>query len=202
MPVSEQAHLGVAIRGVIIDLCLHVFSGVVFAILIYTVTRNLIYAGIFMFGAVLVDVDHLIDDFVYQRNQFCQPENHTSSNIDNEPISCIRPSLGRLLWLGMYKFHLGGFLSCCYLDSGRVYLLLHSWEMNFLILVGALIMHSPALWILFWGLSIHLTIDNLQRRKPFFYFITYRLCNKFNADILLPEYKIRVSQLEKQLPNS
>ncbi len=88
------------------------------------------------------------------------------------------------------KFCFKDFLSCRYLNSGKIYLFLHSWEIDFVVLAWALLVQSPALWILFSGLSVHLAIDNLQRMNPLFYFITYRLYNKFDSNFLLPEYKI------------
>jgi hypothetical protein len=45
------------------------------------------------------------------------------------------------------------------------------------------------LWIILLGMCIHLAIDNLQRRNLFAYFLVYRAYKKFDAKILLPEYK-------------
>ena len=85
------------------------------------------------------------------------------------------------------KLSLKNLLASRYLKSGKVYLFLHSWELNLFVLLLALIAKSWVLLMLFLGLSVHLIIDNLQRREPFFYFLLYRSHNKFDCGILLPE---------------
>jgi len=155
--MPDETYPRVAIRDVIIDLLAHLVSAVIAVILIYITTRNLVYAGIFVVGALMVDMDHLVDYCIYYRT----------------------------------RFRLKDFVSARYLASGKVYLFLHSWELNLLVFIWALIVQSAAVWMLFLGLTVHLTIDNLQRGKPFFYFIVYRLYNKFDSHVLLPERRSR-----------
>ena len=55
---------------VIIDLIMHLVSAVLIGALIYLKTYNLVYLMIFIMGAVFVDLDHLIDYFIYYKNKF------------------------------------------------------------------------------------------------------------------------------------
>mgnify|MGYP001222875262 CR=1 FL=1 len=87
------------------------------------------------------------------------------------------------------KFSLRDFFGNVYLDSGRVYVLLHSWELNALILAAALVFKSYGLFVLFLALSLHLAIDNAQRKNPMFYLLSYRIAKEFSVDTLLPERK-------------
>jgi len=87
------------------------------------------------------------------------------------------------------KFRLSDSLNSAHLDSGKVYVFFHSWEVNILILVLSLASHSKALFLLFAGMSIHVAIDNVQRKNVFFYFLIYRLAKNFQVSALLPERK-------------
>lgn len=82
------------------------------------------------------------------------------------------------------KFFLGD-----YLESGKVYLCLHSWELILLIILAAVITKSPGLLILGISLALHLAVDNLQRRNKLFYFLSYRVYHRFDVRILLPEWE-------------
>lgn len=86
--------------------------------------------------------------------------------------------------LNLYDFVNGG-----YVKTGKVYLFLHSWEMNFILLVLALNIRSYGLFLLFLSLSLHLAIDNIQRKNLLAYFIIYRFINNFDIDIVFPELK-------------
>ena len=86
------------------------------------------------------------------------------------------------------RFCLSRFVNHGYLASGKVYVFLHAWELVMALTAVAVVAHSRILGILAISLAIHLTIDNVQRRRPFFYFITYRISKKFDAVFLLPEY--------------
>lgn len=85
------------------------------------------------------------------------------------------------------NFNLRDFLNCSYLKSGRVYIFLHSWEINFIIFIIALSIDSYSLFLLFVGFSSHLVIDNLQRKNVFCYLIIYRFLKKFNLSVIMPE---------------
>lgn len=84
-------------------------------------------------------------------------------------------------------FSLRGFFGNIHLKSGKVYLLLHSWELVALIFVfGFSLSQNYALFLSF-GMAVHLIVDNLKRTNKLFYFLTYRIIKKFNVDELLPE---------------
>jgi hypothetical protein len=84
-------------------------------------------------------------------------------------------------------FNLKDFFDCNYLASGKVYLLLHSWELSIILFSVSAIIGSHGLFLFALSMSIHLLIDNLQRRNPLFYFIFYRFAKQFQMDLLLPE---------------
>lgn len=86
------------------------------------------------------------------------------------------------------KFSFKNFLNLKYLKSGKVYLFFHAWEINFIILALALSTGSFGLYLFFLSASLHLAIDNLQRKNPLCYFFIYRLFKKFDVYTLLPEY--------------
>ncbi len=87
-----------------------------------------------------------------------------------------------------WRFDPGEFFGSKPLRMGKVYLYLHSWELNFLVFAAGLALKSPALLILALGMAVHLAVDNLQRENPLFYFIVYRMRKKFDVEILLPEF--------------
>ena len=85
------------------------------------------------------------------------------------------------------KFNLNDFFGFSYLESGKVYVFFHSWEIIFLLLAVGIYFSSSALLIFCFGLSLHLAIDNLQRKNPFIYFLSYRIAVGFDRRRLLPE---------------
>ncbi|MFH1397344.1 MAG: hypothetical protein ABIH27_02165 [Candidatus Omnitrophota bacterium] len=95
------------------------------------------------------------------------------------------------------KFSLSNFCDCAYLKSGKVYVFLHSWEINALVFALGLIVNSTFLLMLSLGLSAHLMVDNLFRRNKLFCFLLYRGMKKFNLETLLPEITSYYSGLHK-----
>lgn len=93
------------------------------------------------------------------------------------------------------RFSFQAFMNCLYLKSGKVYLFVHSWELDCLVLVLAVLLKSPVLLVFCLSLSLHLAIDNLQRKNPLFYFFAYRAWKRFDADILLPEIRNEKAKL-------
>ncbi len=81
------------------------------------------------------------------------------------------------------------FFNCTYLKSRKAYLFLHSWELIFIVLILAVYFKSQVLWLSFLSLSLHLAIDNVQRKNLFAYFLLYRIYNKFDAVIIFPEHE-------------
>ena len=88
-----------------------------------------------------------------------------------------------------FWFNLNDFFNCRYLESGKTYLIFHSWEIVFLVLVLAVKTGSTAVYVFFLSQVVHLLIDNMQRDNLLVYFLSYKIARKFNSDILLPEYK-------------
>ncbi|MBM3246427.1 MAG: hypothetical protein FJZ13_03750 [Candidatus Omnitrophica bacterium] len=85
------------------------------------------------------------------------------------------------------RFKLKEFLRGAYLRSGKVYLLLHSWEMGFVLFLLSLSLGSRPLMLFSLSLSLHLAIDNAQRKNPLVYFLIYRFSKGFDALVLFPE---------------
>ena len=142
-------------RYIFMDMSLHIFSTLLFCLLIYLKTHSLYYGFIVMMGGIFIDLDHLIDYHLFFRG----------------------------------KFSLNHFLNCFYLDSGKVYVLLHSWELVFLLLALSLSIKSFSLFLLFLSMSVHLLIDNMQRKNPLAYFLFYRFNKRFKLEIVFPELK-------------
>jgi hypothetical protein len=85
------------------------------------------------------------------------------------------------------RFNLKDFLNATFLESGKIYLILHSWEINLIVFLLGLAIKSNGLLLLALSLTIHLSIDNLQRKNLLIYFFIYRIIKKFDAKVLIPE---------------
>lgn len=85
-------------------------------------------------------------------------------------------------------FNLKEFFGCRHLKSGRVYLILHSWEIIFIILIISSIINNAPLLIIALSMSAHVITDTFWRKNKLFYFLSYRIAKKFNAKVLLPEF--------------
>lgn len=86
------------------------------------------------------------------------------------------------------RFNLRNFLKCAYLESGKVYIFLHSWEIIFLLLLICLACKSRELLIFSISLAFHLAIDTLQRKNILCYFLIYRIIRKFEVKDIFPEF--------------
>jgi hypothetical protein len=80
------------------------------------------------------------------------------------------------------------FVRCTYLKSEKVYVVLHSWELNLCVFAVAIATASVELFMLGISLAIHFLIDGVQRKDRFFYFLIYRISKRFDAKVLLPEF--------------
>lgn len=138
----------------ILEICVHLVFTFIFSLIIYLKSGNLGYFITFISGGILIDLDHLIDYFLFFKN----------------------------------RFKLKDFLNAAFIESGKVYLILHSWEINLIVFFLGLTIKSNGLLLLALSLTIHLSIDNLQRKNRLAYFFTYRVINKFDARILFPEH--------------
>jgi hypothetical protein len=86
-----------------------------------------------------------------------------------------------------HRFDLRLFFSTTYVEDGKVYLFLHSWELiAFLFLLGSWL-HSAGVFLCAFSLAVHVAVDNVQRQKPLVYFFIYRLINKFDVRTLFPD---------------
>ncbi|MDP3142897.1 MAG: hypothetical protein Q8N14_02980 [Candidatus Omnitrophota bacterium] len=85
------------------------------------------------------------------------------------------------------SFSLKNFFNSSYLKSGKVYLLLHSWELVFFALIFSVIFNVKALLVLALALIVHLFIDSLHRLNPFSYLLIYRIKKNFDLKVLFPE---------------
>ena len=142
-------------RQTALDLCWHLSSSIILAVIIVRISGSLLYGFVCILGGIFLDLDHLVDYFLFARKRFI----------------------------------LGDFMKYKYLTSGKVYLLLHSWEINLIILALALFSGSGLLSALFLAMTLHLLIDSLQRENSLFYFLIYRVHKGFNFGVMLPKSK-------------
>lgn len=140
-------------RRNLIDISVHVLLALIFAFIIYLISGIFRHSVIFFLGGVLIDLDHLIDYYIFFKN----------------------------------KFKIKYFINSVFLKSGKAYLLLHSWEINFLLFIFGMAVRSMELMVLSLSLSVHLIIDNLQRENALAYFLIYRTLKKFDIYVIFPE---------------
>ena len=81
-------------------------------------------------------------------------------------------------------FSLKEFLVTPYGESKKAYILFHSWELVFILLIAGLIFGLSQVVVLSIGMALHLLIDTLQRRSFRLYCLSYRILNKFDVSFL------------------
>ena len=86
------------------------------------------------------------------------------------------------------KFRLRQFVGGGFLKSGKIYLFFHSWELLSVILILGLIFKSVYLLLITSGMSLHMLVDQFQKRNPLFYFLFYRVKKRFDIRELEPGY--------------
>jgi len=153
--IKTMSNLNARDRQTALDLCLHLSSTIILAVIIVRISGNLLYGFVCILGGIFLDLDHLVDYFLSGRKRFI----------------------------------LKDFMQHKYLASGKIYLLLHSWEINLIILALALFSGSGLLSALFLAMTMHLLIDNLQRENSLFYFLIYRIHKGFDYGVMLPKGK-------------
>jgi hypothetical protein len=102
---------------------------------------------------IFLDLDHLIDYFIYFGMRFKWSE----------------------FMQRFFQFE--------YLKSGKVYIFLHSWEIivGFSLLASDYKMTLPILAVSL-GFIGHLLVDHRREIKPFGYFLTYRIIHDFKLE--------------------
>ena len=86
-------------------------------------------------------------------------------------------------------FSIRKFISVSYLKSGRIYVLLHSWELAGLLLIASFMVPFGLVVVVFsLSLAVHLVIDSIHQKTILPYFLIYRLYHGFNARVILPHY--------------
>lgn len=83
------------------------------------------------------------------------------------------------------RFSLNAFFSSKFVESGKVYIFVHSWELTLLLYIAGLAIKSTGLITLSAGLAVHLVTDCLIKRKFFAYCLAYRIANKFDSELFL-----------------
>lgn len=141
------------LRRNLIDIFIHVLLAIIFAFIIYFVSGIFRYSAIFFLGGIFIDLDHLIDYYIFFKN----------------------------------KFKIKYFINSVFLKSGKAYLLLHSWEINFIVFIIGMAVRSMELMVFSLSLSLHLIVDNLQRENALAYFLIYRALKKFDISVIFPE---------------
>jgi len=88
-----------------------------------------------------------------------------------------------------YKLHISfkKFIRTEFLQSGKVYLPFHSWEIIFILFLLSLYFKSDGLGVFSLAMGVHLLIDHFQSPNRLFYFLTYRIIKKFDLEQLRAE---------------
>ena len=109
------------------------------------------------FSGFLIDVDHYLDYFII-RKKFPYRYND------------------------LYDF-------CMYSKQSKVYLFLHAYEFLLALWLSICFFHLGKVWLgVAIGVTIHLVFDQfINPIKPLFYFLTYRIMNKFDTKRTLSE---------------
>lgn len=81
-------------------------------------------------------------------------------------------------------FSLKEFLVTPYGESKKAYILFHSWELVFILLIIGLVFGLSQVVVLSVGMALHLLIDTLQRKSFLLYCLSYRFLNKFDVSFL------------------
>jgi len=89
------------------------------------------------------------------------------------------------LYYGL-RFNFKDFFTRRFLSSGRVYIILHSWELCIIAAILGVIFESVYLLLFSLGISAHLMVDYFNSRSILFHFLTYRIVKGFRIDELLP----------------
>ena len=141
------------LKKVLIDIATHFTIALAGSGLIYYWLKDVLFALSFFAGSIIIDLDHLIDYFLYHG----------------------------------FRFSLKRFLSLEYLRSEKVYIVLHSWELVFLLFAASAVFDLTCLFFFSLAMAIHLLLDTVHRVKPLFYCLIYRARHKFDARYLCPE---------------
>ena len=73
--------------------------------------------------------------------------------------------------------------------SGKIYIIFHSYEFIFLLWLFIAFYQLSVVWVgLAVGVTTHILLDKFHNPiRPFVYFLTYRMKNKFNKESIYPE---------------
>ncbi|UCG35409.1 MAG: hypothetical protein JSW17_01005 [Candidatus Omnitrophota bacterium] len=82
------------------------------------------------------------------------------------------------------RFNLKQFLITPYGESKKAYILLHSWELVFILLITGFIFKYIHVLVLGFGMALHLLVDTLQRGSFLLYCLAYRFRHKFDVAAL------------------
>ena len=89
-----------------------------------------------------------------------------------------------------WRFGLKDFLYHSHLDSGKVYIVFHSWEL--IILLWGVSFMVSLLLPLAAGMTLHLAVDQVScTRSKLFYFLAYRWYHGFRWETAAPDLLLR-----------
>ena len=92
------------------------------------------------------------------------------------------------LYYGL-RFNLKDFFTRGFLFSGKIYIILHSWELCIIAAVLGAMLESVHLLFFSLGMFVHLIVDYFNSRSILFHFLTYRIAKGFRIDELLNAWK-------------
>lgn len=150
-----------------------IYSGILSLVLAFGLNINPVFSFIFFASSILIDLDHLLDYFIFYY-----------------PKEVLHPFY-------FLKEKVNYFFSCSWYrqEPKKVLVIFHSFEIIALFfLIGTFIQGSVGkiLVAISFGFAFHLLLDIFSNvltkksiKKIFFYFLTYRIYNQLNSTLLL-----------------
>lgn len=150
----------------------HIFFSIIFSLILILIGFPFQYSLIFFLSSVFIDLDHLLDYFIYHPMEIFKP------------VYFLKQKLN-------YFFSLKWYPS----EKDFILLILHSIEIIFLLGFINLFLNSNILFFIFLGFSFHMFLDLIwncfiMKDTPFLlYFISYRAIKRFNYSELFKGVK-------------
>ncbi|MDN5327648.1 MAG: hypothetical protein PWP03_286 [Candidatus Woesearchaeota archaeon] len=144
----------------------HLIFSSIMALIWYLITFNPLTTLVFWLSAIFIDLDHLLDYFIFYPKEIFKP-------------------------LFFLRERLSYFMSSKYYKK-KTYVILHSLELVIALFIIAILLKNQILLAISLGFLFHLFLDFIGniyikgsvKNLPF-YFLSYRIANKFEVKKLL-----------------
>ncbi len=95
-----------------------------------------------------------------------------------------------------FRWNFQDFIETRFLLSGKVYVILHGWEIVSVFLILGIFLNSAFLIVFSSAMGMHIFIDHIQRYNPLFYFLSYRIFHRFSVERIAPELLKKFSAIQ------